>query len=304
MSDRLTAAKRYTVAELRTLYALFPNVRDVVVEGRYDARFIRHFIEDTRASLDEGVNINVFAINDRVALEDTDVIAAGFESGERGSVLTLAVRASTWPQAVRECLSCIVDADRAYVRPDLPDADVLLVTDHGSLETYALTPRVLSKFVQVVLHLDRPSGEELLAGLLPVLTDAFCARAVLHWSGLGLRIKDTQIKKQQMSANGECAEALLLANLPDGAAGLRELQKLQPSLARLRAASIDQEDPRRSVRGHDIALVLINMLGLKNKWADEAIVESALLGCIERRDIEDEPLFQRLMVRLRYTAAA
>ncbi|ORW41603.1 hypothetical protein AWB90_20080 [Mycobacterium paraense] len=211
-------------------------------------------------------------------------------------MLTLATIAVSWEEVVRRCLTCIADADRAFVRDDLPKSDVLLVTDFGSLECYALTPKVLSKFVLIYLGRDDPKGEALMAALIPRLIAAFLARAALHLADVGYGVTDEQLKRHRFD-DPESDRSLITRSLPDGKQGQALNAKVAPVLAQLRR-EVPADEPRKAIRGHDIAILLVNHLGLRNEQAHHNVVEAGLMACVERSDLENYPLFHALVERL------
>lgn len=266
----------------------------MIVEGRHDARFFANFLRDISDL--SSIGFRVYAVNDRVDLPADVVIEAGFDDGDRGRVLTLAAAAASWPDIGRRCLTCVADADRAFIRNDLPDSDVLLATDFGSLECYALTERVLSKFVAVVLRESEPDGTSLLAALLPPLVAVFVARAALHHASTGCGLTAEHIKRQDLSQS-DLDKSLVKRALPQGAQG-NELYSAAMEVAVVIWRSIPVDEPRKAVRGHDIAPVLINHLRLRNDYAHAETVERSLMACVEYVDIEAYPLFRQLVARI------
>lgn len=286
---------RRTPDELRTLYMLYPDLRDVIVEGRNDAKFFKDFLNDFDEIRD--VNFQVYAVSDRVDISNQQIIETGFEAGQRGRVLTLAEIASSWEDRYRLCLTCIVDADRACVQDDIPESDVLLVTDFGGLECYALTSRVMDKFISVTLRRDDPTGIELVDLLIPLLNAIFCARAAVHFSSIELKIKPEHIKDHSFAVGSDHSESLIRRLLPQGGYGLSVLGEIRAIIANLRE-KIPNDEPLKAVRGHDIAPLIINVLDLPNRWADHEVVEGALMGCVEHVDVENHSLFSSLVSRV------
>lgn len=277
------------------MYRLYPEVRDVVTEGRNDARFIKYFLNGL-PELDE-VEYRVYAVGDRLNLPDSEVIRCGFETGARGRVLALAKICADWPDELRRCLTCIADADFAHVKDDTPDVDVLLLTDYASMEGYALTDRIMQKFLSVGLNVDKPTGSELLAKVVPLLNELYYLRAALHWSRLGVSLNENHLKKTELEPAPELPERLLAKCLP-AASDAPMRTRILSEAARIKS-DLAVEDPIKSVRGHDISIILVVVLRLKNKWADHEIVERTLMTCIEQRDLSSHQLFTRLVERVR-----
>ena len=277
------------------MYRLYPQIRDIVVEGREDVRFFSNYLRDTPELA--GANYNVYAVGDRIDLPAARVFEFGLEDGARGRVLALATIATQWLDAERQCLTCIADSDRAAVKHDVPPADVLLITDFGSLECYALTPRAIGKLLAVVLALDEPTADDLIQMAIPILQAVFCARAALHFSDSGFGLTADIVKAHKLEQS-DLDVSMTKRALPDGRRGEElYLSKVQAVLLSVRE-KINTDEPRRFIRGHDIAPVVVNLLRLRNRWADYKILEAALMGCIERSDIEDYPLFRSLVSRV------
>ncbi|MFE3447177.1 hypothetical protein ACFXNW_29445 [Nocardia sp. NPDC059180] len=287
-----------TPEELRVLYRLAPTVRDIFTEGRHDKRFVEHFLKNV-SELD-GLDYHVYAVSDRLNLPDGEVISKGYDAGERGRVLALATVSADWSADERRGLTCIADSDFAHLVNDVPSVDVLLLTDYASLEGFALTDRVLHKFLRVGLSLDEPTGAELLSKAIPLLNELYFARAALHWSSSGISVNMNLVKRILLSSQ-QLADEVVKRHITDGdmksvlhrsLAELSRIRKLFPSL----------DDPRKAARGHDIAPVVITVLGLRNKWADVDTVERNLMVCVEHGDIISSSLFKKLILRIESSA--
>ncbi len=266
----------------------------MIVEGRHDARFFANFLKD--ASEFSNIGYQIYAVNDRVDLPPELVIGAGFDDGDRGRVLTLSTITTTWFDIERNCLTCIADADRAFVRDDLPHSEVLLATDFGSLECYALTERVLSKFIAVVLREGESDATAVLAAILTSLVAIFVARAALHYSSSGYSLTADHIRRHDLS-QPDLDKSLIKRALPPGASGTSLYSAAIEVLVAI-WREVPGDEPRKAIRGHDIASVLINHLSLRNDYAHPETVERSLMACVERVDIEDYPLFKQLTTRI------
>jgi hypothetical protein len=289
------ASTRRTLEELKTTYLLHPGLRDVLVEGRHDRAFIRNFLDQEAAGIDDN-SVVVYAVQDRVYLDADSVIGRGFEDGNRGRLLASAMIAEDWDHDSRRGVTFVIDADRSHFDESLPEFETLLITDYGSLECYAFSSGTLSRFVQVVLRRDSPTGEDLHAIVEPVLVEIGCARVVVHEAGLGFGIDDEVVRRWR-SRDGDLGGELLVRKVCRG----KQLTKEQVDvLCRNFHATLGkvEGEPRKFIRGHDIAPVLVNKLGLKNSWADPAVVESALMGCIDRAELSGEQLFVNLLSRV------
>lgn len=292
---------RRTIAELATLYSLYPHLRDVMVEGHTDRRWMAALIAHWGVP-----NVTVYRLDDRVQIDPNAIDAAGVEDGNRGRVISLAHAAMGWSPEERRCLTCVVDLDRDCIDGGSPrDWDHLLITDVACLEAYALTREVLSKFFAVVLRLDPPGDlDRFLDGLLNALSEFYLARMALHESqqGIGLPARaERLIKVEGEGAITISAEEIIERACP-GAVNLALRTELNARAASLRLQL--PADRRKALNGHDIAPLIVRALGLKNQWAHPEVVERGLLACVEWVTLLEHSLFARLAARLRAAPAA
>jgi hypothetical protein len=290
-------SERRSLEELRTLYELYPETRDVFVEGRYDGRMIAAYFRYISCIA------KVYAVDDRVNVEGKDVISMGQDIGARGRLIFLAGELESWPAETKSCGTCIIDADRSHLTHDLPDFSTLLVTDYGSMELYALSPTTIDKFFSVVLRMDlEVSAQELINRLLSPLTQIFAVRHVLHENNTGATLPknfaascDFRQNHIQVDVRGLLRRSLnhLPARVLDELAG--EVAAVVDSLPNNR---------RRFVRGHDIAPLLIKMFHLRNDWAHPDTVEHSLMGCVEWSELHTQGMFIKLRGRVCSTSEA
>jgi hypothetical protein len=288
--------ERHTLEELLTLYEVEPEIRDVIVEGRSDAAMVRWYLDS------HGVNCRVYAIDDRVELGSDLVLQHDQEVGAKGRVVTLAVEASQ--AGVGSQLTCIADADSDRLLERTLSSEHLIYTDYGSVECYCLNTRTLDKFLRLVIGAPQEvSAESVLEAVLICLSDIFTVRASMKSvapecavlkkfvkcikrtpSGLSLDVKD--LIRRSLGGGDEAAFAAVLA-----------------SYEQLSARRVT--DPRESVRGHDIAPVLILHLRINSGGlTDPDAFEKALMGCLEVDLLDTEEAFMRLRRRVTTSAAA
>lgn len=277
-----------TLDELKTLYDLEEGIRDLIVEGRNDRRFYRWYLREKAIR-----NVEVYAVDDRVIIGSEAVLATGGEVGARGRVLGLAAVADGWVLA-QENLTCVIDSDRDCLEsPD--DYDHLLRTDVGSLDAYALQPRPLRQFAEVVVGRD-VDAEQIIADLIPPLMDLFLVRAALHREQevalvdnfsacCDFRVSGISVDVEELVRRSLAREGL-------GGEQGRVLATLETLKAKL------PEEPLRAVRGHDVAPLLIRRLNLRNEWARPATVEASLRGTLTVDDLDNHHMFKRLRERL------
>lgn len=278
---------RRTPAELRVLYEVQPQLRDVVVEGRTDASVIRWYLRERGVN-----NAKIYAVDDRVEIDSASVLGVGGEVGARGRVLALADEAARW-MLTQENLTCVIDSDRDCLasRVEFPH---LLSTDFGSMDVYAFQPRPLQQFIDVVVcGFDR--AEDVMADLVPTLNETFLIRAALHEVGrvplIATFVNCCNTRKRPIALD---ADELVRRSLAVVSAGCLHGEVM----ARVDRYRDLPAEPLLAVRGHDIAPLLIKRLGLKNDLARSESVERSLRACLTTTDLDESRLFSQLRDRL------
>jgi len=270
---------------------LEPDLRDVYVEARPDANFVRWYLRGCGVA-----HPSVYAIDDRVVVDAERVLACGGEIGPRGRLMALAAEVGVWSVGTDMLgLTCIVDADRDYVFPST-ELSQLSRTDVGSLDVYAFQERPLQQFFDLVLG-TREAASGVIEELLPVLNELFLIRALLHLDGPDIPMLPSFVACCEFTRSGVRVDSREV--LRRSLAIVGEGGRLGSFLARLEALRGKLPPERlKAVRGHDIAPLLIARLGLKNDWAKPLLVEQAWRGCLSPEDLHPWPLFEELRRRV------
>lgn len=275
--------------ELRTLYQKSPRTRDVIVEGRDDARLVSWYLTE------RGLDALTIAVDDRAVVPSDLVIRSGGEVGPRGRVIALAREVDDW-ELTEPSISCVIDLDRDPLEKKLPErGGSLIVTDFGTMEVYMFQDRPFNQFLRVVLGRN-DDAEALREKTLPALNDLYLVRAALHWSGMGIAlVRDIATS---CAPDGDYltlnAEDLLSRSLQGS--DKERISDLLAEVARLR--KFLPENRLRAVRGHDMSPVIIRALGLRNVWARQDAFESAWRGCLQASDLDAFDLFRTLRSRV------
>lgn len=279
---------RRTLQELQVLYALHPNLRDVVVEGRDDAAWLRWYLAE------HGLSAGVYAVDDRVTVPSEMVRPVHQDVNPRGRVVALAAAAKGW-SLPGPSLTCVVDADfDLFEAGESPDD--LLTTDYASMEVYALAKRPLSKFL-VSMAKSEIEAEELVALLKPAWAVVYSLRYVLHRHTDGARLADNFADRCFNSSREIVADVqeLLRAVTPSPRREmLSEILKLHAEFLE----KVPGGDSLQGIRGHDIAPMIIRFLRLRNDMAHPDNVEKIMRSALELRDLDDYDLFRRLRERV------
>lgn len=278
---------RRTIEELTTLYAVEPGLRDVVLEGRSDAAALSWYTKL------HGIKCKVYAIDDRVEVPSGLVHEYLLDVGARGRVIALARKLDD--RGSNKSLTCIADADLDHILGDpSPHCPMLLFTDFAAFEGYALDSHVVEKFLRLVLAAPTTTGDELLAGVLPALSQIFLVRAALKivTPADALVNRFERCLKKTNSGIMVDVDELIRRSVADPEVATKVKNQYEIFREQL------PEDLRKAARGHDIARVMIYWLGATGVFANHEAFERALMGCLERSLLDSFPLFEVLRKRL------
>ena len=274
--------------ELRTLYSIRPHFRDILVEGRDDAAWIRWYLSEKQVP-----HVRVYAVDDRVLISSETVTKYHPEVNARGRVVAAAHVFESWG-LTQPSLTAIADADfDVFDRPEKVPS--LLKTDYAAMEVYALEARPLSKFLAVSAKSDI-SAKDLTSLLKPAWASLYALRYVLHRHQDGAKLTDKFAQKcisKPKQVLVDVRKLLLATNPQPSRTVLEELLKLH-----LNYLNKLPPDAMQGIRGHDIAPLLVRYLGLKNDLADPGHIERLMRQAVESVDLDAQPLFQKLRVRI------
>jgi len=286
--------ERYTVAELAALYEYEPTLRDVYVEGRTDVGLLTWYFKG------HGLTAIAFAVDDRVEVPGDLCRGLGQDTNARGRAIALAIALEEGLGASQTAATVVVDADFNWLTGPYPvRRSCLLMTDWPAMEQYASAERPLTKFLRVGAHVpDHVTASSVIEAIGPALTDLFVARAVLFHYGIRCIADVARVCTLQVGRSSADVKELIVRSL----SGTRSSE---------RPASIDQMVDHAYVlrgwiasgtwvgRGHDIAPLLIDYLGLSGPSANPESVETAMRISLELADIDEAPLFVALRRRTR-----
>ena len=281
---------RRTLAELRVIYELFTELRDVYVEGRHDRLAIQAFLRWAEVP----TRVRVYEVDERVDLPASELFALRLDDGCRSRLIALALDASTW--SVAHGITAIIDADTAYSGTSLPPGlNNLLVTDGTSIEAYALNGKTLDKFLVLTLRREE-RGDKLLTDIEKPLRELFVARYVLHTAKTGATLPSSCLKKSPLVEGVLAVTAEVLLSRSDPTLPASVIEELRPRCEEVRAQL--PPELHRSSRGHDIALVIGASLNLQGDWARHEVLEGGLVGNLDFRSLSSQPMFQALLQRV------
>lgn len=284
---------RRTIAELVTRYQLEPSLRDVYVEGPFDASFIAWFLESGGIS-----DVAVYAIT------TVDVPAGvldkhGLTLGEKQRLIAFAREIVAVLDDSGQ-VTCIVDADLDYVFERVLAEHIVLLTDYPSIEAYLFQRELLAQWLSVTARLNRSKVSEVIDSLPTLLSRLFlarCASLSLGWRMTWISV-DAGVNKTKhgyVFDSQQFIDRLLQRNgrTTQRADFLTEVEALRGRLRR---------DPRHAMHGHDFVdlLTIAVRRASRQRWLHSAdAVLGSLAGAVRRESLENEPLFRALSARVR-----
>lgn len=291
---------RFTVSELITHAHLHPTSRRVIVEGTDDQTLIEWFLREAGVPRPDVLPIEAISVPE-------EMVTAELGGGNRGALLACA-RAVT--QEVSGCslsLTFVADSDYDYVLGRrLLEEHLLLYTDCSSLDAYLCLPRILDKFVSLSSLKKRISGDQVASAITPVLTDLFAARATnvslgqdLEWpKNINKRLSVPKGSRTLSFNVDRFVRDYLINNSRFGI-----LDEFRLEFDRIRTTG-SPDDLRQRIHGHDVPVVLSCFLkpfltSSSGHLKQSSTVAESLRKCVELSDLESEPLFDKLLKRVR-----
>ena len=279
---------RRTLDELETLYDVEPRVRDVLVEGRSDVAVLRWYTSE------HSLDCEIYSVDDRVEVPAETVRPLGVDINAKGRVM--AVAESLRDTVSIPSLTCIVDADFDYLLGLLIDNPLLLYTDFPSLESYCLNGDTINKFLRLVVHADQTvDGSDVIERIQSALTKLFLIRVAIKECAASSRLIARFERCMSTNASGGVqvnVDEMLRRSISSRA----ERDAAAERYSTLRAGCT--QESLKTVRGHDIARLLILVLNPPAKLSDADTLERSLLGCLETAVLDAQPMFVELRRRL------
>ncbi|MET7722028.1 hypothetical protein [Streptomyces mirabilis] len=284
-----------TPGELAMLEILEPDMKEIIVEGRSDQAILRWFF--THAAPQTA--IEVFAVKDRVLMDEETVIAHGYSLGERGSVLTVAeIVHAAHPKGDR--LRFVADRDLSSLGLDAcPEIDNVFYTDFASMELYFFSEKTIGKMLSVALRAPATlSPRAVIEAVTPVLVSIFTIRFILRSLPTPKKLASKVIDGLKFTHKGNTLDV--------GEAFRRSCQEINADTLSVKYLSVvisSDLDVRHFIRGHDISAVLVRYISSlhgnlfrkdRRHLAQAAAMEICLTTCLELADFEKFELFRNL----------
>jgi hypothetical protein len=279
-----------TVNDLITRAILEPTITDVYVEGRRDADILRLVLAA------EGVDAEVFAVNDRLTVPREDVVPFAEEYGNRAKLQAVAGTLDLALGADRHSYSFLIDSDWALVKGPVPlPSSSLILTDLPSMEHHFIESVSFGKTLRLGFERANAEANEVRSALRGALQDVAAARLVLE--DLNVSCIDSFPALCIFSGSKSSADSMEIIRRSLNAAGRGS--EISTSRLSERLATYKEwiETSSHPGRGHDIAPLLIRYLKLKNAFASKSVVEVVLRTGMELHEFLPLRMIQRVVER-------
>lgn len=287
--------KRRTIDELATLYELEPDIRDVFVEGTDDRAVLEWYLGERTKRF-----VSVAEI-DSVHVPDDTVLGHGHKIGNRGRVISLAYELeSRLDSNAQAAVTLVVDADFDHIKQVSLRCSMLLSTDFSCFEMYWFNDRVIEKCRLLAGVPRRPPVHTFLDELAKVLQCLFVIRLSnetlelrMSWipfnkvcskEGDAIAFDKDEFVRRYLMKNGQTAR----------------LEDFREEIATNR--TLLRGDPRYQINGHDFTALFYwyihPLVSGKKGFMGEESVKKVLRTCVELDQLDDQPMFQRILARV------
>lgn len=174
----MSGIPRRELEEIVFMYEQEPSLRDIYVEGAYDASILRWFLEEQDLK-----DVNVYEISD-IEINKEFLIDSGKKSNNRERVIYLADYLHNSLQNSDQFI-CIADRDFNHFIDELFEIPALLFTDFTSMEMYFFGQRILEKFFIIICNKSDLPCRLLLNSFTNILQELFLMRLAneyLQWN--------------------------------------------------------------------------------------------------------------------------
>jgi hypothetical protein len=285
---------RRRLHELAARYEIEPTLRDVYVEGQFDAVLVSWLLK--KQGCDDAA---VYEI-DTVDIPPDILKKHGLDEGQKGRVIALCLELEASAKVPGQ-VTGVVDRDYDAVLGIQYRCPLLQLTDFSCMEMYAYNERVLQAFFHLYVRKAGYTAAAFMAGVQHVLREAFLMRCTNQKLGCGLTWLDVEdqckLKRNSVEFNSE----EFVRKYLNKSAQLPRLADFTKQLVEFRAAIADM-DARHCINGHDFVGMLAKYVSraVKNKsLADPDVVERQLAAHLDYEALAKEPLFQAIIARVR-----
>jgi hypothetical protein len=290
---------RRTIPELAAKYRLNPGVREVYVEGEFDRRVIRWYLNSKRLRDVAVIRVEMVDVPSAVLFRHR------LSDGEKSRVIGLGMELSgIFGNALAQA-TCVIDADNDRILNKPVWCNCVISTDYTSMEMYFVQASLLAKYFQAILGYEDIDVVDLLRQYSEILTELHLIRAANEALGLALRWISFASAYRNDRALREFDRDKFVRSLLQNSGAMAGRDQLLQKIEELRH-KLD-EDMRNRCNGHDFLDLLWLDFGSRAKRCGLQNVEalsSALRGCIEQPQLDQERMFVHLVGRVRSVNSA
>jgi hypothetical protein len=281
---------RRTIEELVNLYALEPTLRDIFVEGQFDAKLIRWFLYDRSLS-----NAVVYEI-DTVEVDGSLLDDFGLTSGNKQRIIALLEAVNRSLPAQRQARGLVdADTDRLLEKPIVTES--IFVSDYASLGAYFLKPTIVKKWLLLAVGLGPDLYDQWCLSIGSVCSNLFLIRAAANLMGgsVGWMSIDAGFSNERPAPRdlSDFQYHQFVTKLLNKYAQLSRAAEFHALIEELRTKM--DPDARNSMNDHDFFALLVIYVkrNTGQKWLhSEQAVCASLLQAVTRDDLSNEHLFQ------------
>ena len=285
---------RRKLHELAVRYENEPTLRDVYVEGQFDAILVSWFLREH--DCDDAV---VYEI-DTVEVPQDVLKKHGLDEGQKGRVIALCLELAASAKVPGQ-VTGVVDRDYDRLLGIQRQCPLLQYTDYSCMEMYAYNEEVLQRFFHMYVRKAEYTPAAFLSAVQSVLLEAFLMRSTNQKLGCGLSWLDVEDQCKLRRESAEFNSEEFARKYLNKSAKLPLLADFNRQLAAFRAV-IAETDPRHCINGHDFVCMLTKYVAkaMRNKsLADPDAVERQLTAHLDYGTLANEPLFLALLARAR-----
>jgi hypothetical protein len=136
---------RRTIPELVAKYRLNPAIREVYVEGEFDRRVIRWYLNSKHLRDVAVVRVEMVEVPAEVLAQH------GLSDGQKSRVVGLGMVLSGMCGAGMAQATCVIDTDNDRILDKPAMCTCVISTDYTSMEMYFVRVSLLAKYFQVIL---------------------------------------------------------------------------------------------------------------------------------------------------------
>ncbi len=283
----MNSVPRRTMEELVARYRLEPSMRDLFVEGRFDARAFRRFARD------QELDISIYEI-DSVECTAAELAQLNLPDNTRSRVIWLAVKLSQFLGHESPAVRCIADTDFDSILGINWECGLLVFSDLPSLEVYFFAPEILERVLSDCVGID-VNIEELYASMKEVLKELFIARGAnekLHW-GMSWMEPWKCIEIVRGSSKITFDYRTFESRYLNKNQRLNHIAMYQEGIRKI----TEQSNGVTCIRGHDAFELLAYWLKKQNvepKYCDEDVLLAISIGNASPTSMLKFPMFQAI----------